>query len=59
MLGGGDDINDQITFRRLHSDVSSSPEYESIPPFLLPIPSPLTHPACPASALLVSYAFQH
>lgn len=74
MLGGGDDINDQITFRRLHSNVSSSPEYESTlpipphpPPCLLPTPPPPSPrpPSLPppplllASALLVSYAFQH
>lgn len=58
MLGGGNDINDQITFRRLHSNVSLSPEYESTPaPCLLPIHPAL--PPLPASTLLVSYAFQH
>lgn len=35
MLDREDDINDQITFRHLHSNVSSSPEYKS---------TPITHP---------------
>lgn len=35
MLDREDDISDQITFRHLHSNVSSSPEYKSTP---IPLP---------------------
>lgn len=41
----GDDIGDQITLRRLHSNVSPSPEYDSDP--ALPAPPQLTQPPRP------------
>lgn len=67
MLGGGDDINDQITFRRLHSNVSSSPEYESTPSCLLPIPSSPTPPqplrpsclCCPSKLCISALGGKH
>lgn len=53
MLGRGDDINDQITFRCLHGNVSSSPEYKSTS--TLPAANPLALPSffLPTSPLLV------
>lgn len=56
MYSGGDDVNDRITFRRLHSNVKLSPEYKSIlsPP---PVPlygSLLPNPLPPSGRLIIS-----
>lgn len=53
----GDDIGDQITLRRLHSNVSPSPEYDSgpaLPAPRLPAHPHLTQPPAPPVTLCIS-----